>query len=138
MGYSTGIQNKRVAVFSPANDEKAFGRERTFEYVGTFWMAEDFNRGTKSLREGALDAYDRVMFRCRAYISVKRTSMLVYQGVTYQIESFNIERRANQIQITAVEAPGKDFASLIPYTPSSSDITSGVASETPNHSNIGE
>ena len=121
MAYSTGMQGKRVAVFNPSNDEKAFGRERTFEYAGTFWMAEDFNRGTKSLREGALDAYDRVMFRCRSYVPVKRTSMLVYHGKTYQIESFNEEYQTNQIQITAVEVAGKDLSKDIPSLVRTSD-----------------
>ena len=49
MAYSTGMQGKRVAVFNPSNNEKAFGRERTFEYAGTFWMAEDFNRGNSAI-----------------------------------------------------------------------------------------
>ena len=122
MAYSTGMMNKRVAVMSPVNEVNSFGRERQFEYVGTFWFAEDFNRGTKSMREGALDAYDRVMFRCRAYVPVKRTSMLVYNGRTWQIESFNENYRENTIQITAVEAPGKDLSGLIPKPYSTSEL----------------
>ena len=132
MAYSTGMMNKLVAVFNPSNADNTFGCERSFEYVGTFWFAEDFNRGTKSLREGALDAYDTVMFRCRAYVPVKRTSMLVYNDRTWQITSYNEDYQANTIQITAVEAPGKDFSGLIPSPPSSSDISN----DTPSCSDI--
>lgn len=131
MGYSSGMQNKRVAVMNPSTDSQGdFGRHsagRQFVYAGTFWFAEDFNRGQKSMREGALDAYDRVMFRCRSYIPVKRTSMLVYNGTTYQIESFNEDYKRNTIQITAVEVPGKDLSSLIPYDPSANSISGGTS-----------
>ena len=117
MSYSAGMMNKRVAVMNPATETQGdFGRQsagRQFVFAGTFWMAEDFNRGTKSMREGALDAYDTVMFRCRAYVPVKRTSMLVYQGKTWQITSFNEDYQANTIQITATEAPGKDLSYLL-------------------------
>lgn len=116
------MQGKRVAVMNPVNDKSTFGREREFEYVGTFWFAENFNKGQKSLREGALDAYDRVMFRCRSYVPVKRTSMLVFKGRTYQIESFNDDYQANEIQITAVEVPGKDLSDLIPQPYSTSEL----------------
>jgi hypothetical protein len=40
--------------------------------------------------------------------------MLVYDSRTFQIQSFNRDYQTNEIQITAVEAPGKDLTSLLP------------------------
>ena len=47
--------------------------------------------------------------------------MLVYDGKTYQIESFNADKYQNTIQITAVEAPGKDLTGLLPTPTPDSD-----------------
>lgn len=118
MAYSTGMMNRRVAIMiRDTVSEGDFGRNsagRSYKYGTTVWAAEDFNRGTKSLREGALDGYDRVMFRMRWNPVIDRSSMLVYAGKTYQIESFNADKYQNTIQITAVEAPGKDLTGLLP------------------------
>ena len=98
--------NKRVTVAKRATDENAsFGKagQPKYEILGTFWMAEDFNRGVKSLREGAFDAYDTVMFRCRYNKDIDRWCLLQYHGKWYQIQSFNESYQENQIQITAIE-----------------------------------
>jgi hypothetical protein len=58
----------------------------------------------KSLREGALDAYDTVIIRMRYNKIVTRDSLLVHDGRTYQIQSFHRDMRENIVQITAVEA----------------------------------
>lgn len=118
MSYSSGMMNRRVAIMvRDTVTEGEFGRNsagRGYKYGTTVWAAEDFNRGTKALREGALDGYDRVMFRMRWNPTIDRSSMLVYDGKTYQIESFNSDKYHNTIQITAVEAPGKDLTGLLP------------------------
>jgi hypothetical protein len=57
----------------------------------------------KSLREGALDAYDTVIIRMRYNKIVTRDSLLVHDGRTYQIQSFHRDMRENIVQITAVE-----------------------------------
>ena len=120
MAYSTGMMNRRVAVLvRDTGTEGEFGRNsagRAYRYAMTVWAAADFNRGTKTLREGAVDAYDRVMFRMRWNPTIDRSSMLVWDGRTYQIESFNADKYQNTIQITAVEAPGKDLTGLVPVT----------------------
>lgn len=106
MAYSTGILNKRVTVAKRTEDEnQTFGKagQPKYEILGTFWMAEDFSRGVKSLREGAFDAYDTVMFRMRYHAQIDRWCLLQYQGKWYQIQSFNTDYQNNQIQITAVE-----------------------------------
>ena len=126
MAYTTGMQSKRVAAFKPIESAAgAFGRQSAgagYEYVGTYWMSYKFDKGMKSLREGAVDAYDTVMFRCRAYVPVKRTWMLVYDCVTYQIQSLKRDYEANEIQIIAIEASGKDLSGQIPG-PSDSELS---------------
>ena len=106
MAYSTGMMNKRVTVAKRATDDNAtFGKsgQPKYEILGTFWMAEDYNRGVKSLREGAFDAYDTVMFRMRWNKDIDRWCLLKYHGKWYQIQSFNESYKENQIQITAIE-----------------------------------
>jgi lipocalin len=66
-------------------------------------MGETFNKGVKAMREGALDAYDTVMFRCRYNAKFDRWCLLQYKGKWYQITSFNDDAQDNQIQITATE-----------------------------------
>jgi head-tail adaptor len=102
------------------SDTGSFGRNsagQSYAYAATVWAAVDFNRGTKAMREGAYDGYDRVMFRMRWNPTVDRSSMLVWDGRTYQIESFNADKYQNTIQITAVETPGKDLTGLLPVDP---------------------
>ena len=98
--------NKRVTVARRKGDAAAtFGNagQPKYEILGTFWMAEDFNKGVKSLREGAYDAYGTVMFRCRFNKHLDRWCLLKYNSKWYQIQSFNESYQENQIQITAIE-----------------------------------
>ena len=99
--------NKRVKVAKRYEEQNpTFGGSTSvtkYEILGTFWAAEDFNRGVKSLREGAYDAYDTVMFRMRYNAEIDRWCLLQYQGKWYQIQSFNADYQQNQIQITATE-----------------------------------
>lgn len=111
MGYSTGMMNKRVVVAKQANDEGAsFGKsgQPKYEILGTFWMGETFTKGVKAMHEGALDAYDTVMFRCRYNANIDRWCLLKYRGKWYQITSFNEDYQDNQIQMTAVELANKN------------------------------
>jgi SPP1 family predicted phage head-tail adaptor len=113
MSYSTGMMNKRIVVAKRATDtQEAFGKsgQPKYELLGTFWAAEDFNRGTKSLREGAFDAYDTVMFRMRWAKQIDRWCIIQYQGRWYQIQSFNESFQDNTIQITAVEMANQQIS----------------------------
>ena len=106
MAYSTGMMNKRVTIAKRAEDQgDTFGKSGQPKYtiLGQFWAAEDFNRGVKSLREGALDAYDTVMFRLRYNKDIDRWCIIKYAGKWYQIQSLNDSYQDNQIQITATE-----------------------------------
>ncbi len=111
MAYSSGMLNKRITIARRAEEkDKQFGKNGQAKYtiLGDFWAAEDFNRGVKSLREGAYDAYDTVMFRMRFHECVDRWCLIKYQGKWYQTQSFNASRQENQIQITAQELANQD------------------------------
>lgn len=98
--------NKRITVAKRKSDaETTFGKsgQPKYEILGTFWMAETFTKGVKAMREGAYDAYDTVMFRCRYNKDIDRWCLLQYRGKWYQINSLNEDYQDNQIQMTAVE-----------------------------------
>ena len=104
--------NKRITIATRVKQEMGdFGMGSAgleYQILGTFWAAEDFNRGTKALREGAVDAYDTVMFRMRYHAGVDRWCLIKYNNVWYQIDSFNASYRDNTIQITAREMSNQD------------------------------
>jgi hypothetical protein len=119
MGYSTGMMKYRVQVAKRATDESAsFGKsgQPKYEILGTFWMGETFNKGVKSLREGALDAYDTVMFRCRYNKQLDRWCLLRYNGKWYQITSFQEDYQENQIQMLATELANQQVNIVEPYS----------------------
>jgi hypothetical protein len=128
MAYTSGLLKYRVQVAKRATDESAsFGKSGQPKYyiLGTFWMGETFNKGVKSLREGALDAYDTVMFRCRFIKQLDRWCLLKFKGKWYQITSFNDDYQDNQIQITATELANQQVNIVEPYYPSASVISGG-------------
>ena len=97
---------KRVTIARRASDQQeSFGKSGSpkYELLGDFWVAEDFNKGTKSMREGAFDAYDEVMFRMRYDARIDRWCLLKYHDKWYQIKSFNADYQTDKIQITAIE-----------------------------------
>ena len=126
MSYTSGMRNRRVHIMNRKSDvDGDFGRNsagRGYEYTTTVWAAVTFNKGVKSMREGAVDAYDTVMFRMLYTKNVCRESMLVWDDRTFAIQSFNRDYQTNEIQITATEAPGKDLTGLVPVPQSSSEI----------------
>ena len=107
MSYSTGIMNKRATILTRATPtEGKFGRNSagvTYTEGSTIWCAIDWTRGTKAMREGALDAYDTYMLRCRYTAELTRESRIRYDGHTYQIDSFHADPMANTIQVTMTE-----------------------------------
>lgn len=117
MAYSTAMMEERVAVLNPTDEQRGeFGKSsagRKYQYTDTVWAGVHFNKGQKSMREGAYDAYDTVMFRMRWNDFTQRRSMLVWDGRTWEIRSFNRKYIDNEIQITAIES-GKDLQNLVP------------------------
>ena len=89
------ILNKQVAT--------EFGETTSYQPAATVWADVTWNKGVKTLREGALDAYDTVMIRMRYNTIVSRESRLLHDGVTYQIQSLHRDHQDNTIQITATE-----------------------------------
>ena len=102
MAYQSGFLHNRVTIWNKVVST-GFGDTTSWQDVGTVWANVAFSRGVKSLREGALDAYDTVIIRMRYNKIVTRDSLLVHDGRTYQIQSFHRDLRENIVQITAVE-----------------------------------
>lgn len=102
MAYQSGFLHNRVTIWNKVVST-GFGDTTSWQDVGTVWANVTFSRGVKSLREGALDAYDTVIVRMRYNKIVTRDSLLVHDGRTYQIQSFHRDLRENIVQITAVE-----------------------------------
>lgn len=105
MAYSSDFLKDKVTIQNrTASRDGAFGREGgQFVDGATIHCNAKWTKGAKALREGALDAFDTVMFRCRWREDLKRESRLKWKGRIYQIESFYDDYEANEIQITAVE-----------------------------------
>ena len=124
-GYSPGMRRLRVHIFNPsAGTDGDYGRNsggRTYAYATTVWAAKDFTRGVKAMREGAVDAYDTIMLRMLWNSVVCRQSLILVGDVTYQITSINAYYHENKIQITAVEAPGKDMRQFMPTENNAND-----------------
>jgi SPP1 family predicted phage head-tail adaptor len=122
MAYSTGMMNKRVKIAKRVDSEGgSFGRSsggQKYEWVNKegdhgFWASEKFNKGVKSMREGAVDAYDTVMFRMRYNAEIDRWCLVQYHGRWYQIQSFNEDYQTNEIQITATEMANQNVTIVI-------------------------
>ena len=98
---------RRVKIAKRMDSEGGdFGRKsggQKYTLLGEFWASEKFDKGMKSLREGAVDAYDIVMFRMRFHECIDRWCLVQYHGRWYQIQSFNEDFQTNEIQITAIE-----------------------------------
>ena len=123
MSYSSGMLNKVVFVYNKKDpDELKFGEKVTYEQTVCVHADVTWSKGVKSLREGALDAYDTVMIRMRWNNHVKRESLLECEGIVYQIQSMHADRRDNIIQITATEIVGDVPIKRPEPDPSSSDI----------------
>ena len=107
MAYSSGMMNKRIKIAKRVDSAGGdFGRSsggNKYTILGEFWASEKFDKGMKSLREGAIDAYDTVMFRMYYHAGIDRWCLIQYQGRWYQIKSFNESYQDNEIQITATE-----------------------------------
>jgi head-tail adaptor len=110
---SVTIRNKVVAT--------AFGETTSYQDGPTVWAAKTWKHGAKALQEGALDAYDKVLFRMNWNNIVKRDSLLVCDGKTYQILSLDGEYQRNEIEILAQEV----VQGAPSYSPSSNAITGG-------------
>lgn len=102
MAYQSGFRNMRVTIRNKVV-ATTFGETTSWQDVATVWAAKTWKHGAKALREGALDVYDKVLFRMNWNDIVTRDSMLVCEGKTYQVLSLDGEKHRNEIEILAQE-----------------------------------
>lgn len=105
MAYSTDILNDRIKVLNRSDSTVgAFGvTDGEFIAIATIWANVTWVKGIKSMREGALEAYDTIMIRTRYNLYLKRDSRIEHDGRTYIILSYHADRQNNTIQVTAQE-----------------------------------
>ena len=105
-GFTSGMRNHRVTILNKVTpSEKVFGEKTAYKRDGSLWSSYEFSKGTKALREGALDAYDSVIFRMNfsSNITITRESLIEMHGKVYQIQSLNEDYIENKIIIRATE-----------------------------------
>lgn len=119
MAYQAGFRHCMVTIKNKVV-ASGFGETTSWKDVKTVWAARTWKHGAKTLREGALDAYDKVVFRMNWNNIVTRDSLLVCEGKTYQVLSLEGEKRSNEIEILAQEVV--NGATVTPPVPSSSEI----------------
>lgn len=128
-GFDAGLRHYRVSILNKVNpSERQFGEKTGYHNDGSLWATYKFNKGTKALREGALDAYDTVMFQMNfsANVTITRESLIECEGKIYQIQSLNSDRRENKIVITATEMTTQ--VNIIPEPYSDGRISGGSQS----------
>ena len=107
--------------------ERQFGEKTGYKREGSLNSSYEFNKGTKALREGALDAYDSVMFRLNfsgnVAKKITRESLIEMHGKIYQIQSLNEDYHDNKIIIRATEMTTQ--VNIVPEPYSSSGIDGG-------------
>lgn len=132
--------NKRIKVAKRVDSTGGdFGRSsggQKYTLLGEFWASEKFDKGMKSLREGAVDAYNTVMFRMRYNADIDRWCLIQYQGRWYQIQSFNEDYQTNELQITATEMVNQKVT-IVPQPSNSEIIDSDISGGVPDHTEIG-
>jgi hypothetical protein len=106
IGFEAGMRPYRVTILNKiAPTEKAFGEKTGYRREGSLWSSYKFTKGTKALREGALDAYDTVVFQMNfsANVTITRESLIECDGKIFQIQSLNDDPCENKIVVTATE-----------------------------------
>lgn len=120
MSYQSGFRHCRVTIRNKVVATQ-FGETTSWQDAATVWAAKTWKHGAKALQEGALDAYDKVLFRMNWNNIVKRDSLLVCEGKTYQILSLDGEYQKNEIEILAQEV----VQGAPSYSPSANAIIGG-------------
>ena len=122
------MRNHRITILNKVQPtEKTFGQKTGYKREGSLNSSYEFTKGTKALREGALDAYDSVMFRLNfsgnVAKKITRESLIEMHGKIYQIQSLNEDYHDNKIIIRATEMTTQVNIISEPY--SSSGIEGG-------------
>ena len=122
-GFEAGKRNYRVTVLNKVTSaERAFGEKTGYSRAGSLLSSYKFDKGTKALREGALDAYDYVVFQMNysTDIAITRESLIELNGRIYQIISLNADELENKVVVKATE-----MTTQVNIVESNSDITGG-------------
>ncbi len=125
-GFTSGMRNHRVTILNKVQtSERQFGEKTGYRRDGSLWSSYEFSKGTRALREGALDAYDSVIFRMNfsANVTITRESLIECDGKVYQVQSLNSDKRENKIIIRATEMTTQ--VNIVPEPYSSSSIEGG-------------
>ena len=126
IGFEAGMRPYRVTILNKVQpSERQFGEKTGYRRDGSLWSSYEFSKGTRALREGALDAYDSVIFRMNfsANVTITRESLIECEGKVYQVQSLNSDKRENKIIIRATEMTTQ--VNIIPEPYSSSGIEGG-------------
>ena len=105
IGFTGGMRTYRITILEVVPSTDTFGDTTSYRRAGKVFSSYKFNKGTKALREGALDAYNTVLFQLNfsSNISITRDSLIEFRGKIYQIQSLNEDHRENKIIIRATE-----------------------------------
>lgn len=128
-GFNAGMRNHRVTILNKVQpSERQFGEKTGYRRDGSLWSSYEFSKGTMALREGALDAYDSVIFRMNfsANVTITRESLIECNGKVYQVQSLNSDKRENKIIIRATEMTTQ--VNIIPESYSDGRIGGGSQS----------
>ena len=123
IGFTGGMRPYRITILEVVPSTDTFGDTTSYRRAGKVFSSYKFNKGTKALREGALDAYNTVLFQLNfsSNISITRDSLIEFRGKIYQIQSLNDDYQANKIVITATEMATQ--VNIVPEPePSSSEL----------------
>lgn len=120
MTYESGYLKDIVTILNKVV-ATGFGETTTYKEVCKVHARKVWKSGNKVLRESTLDAIDVVIFRMRWNNIVRRDSLLVCGGKTYQILSLEGDRQENQLEIKAQEVVQNEPA----YSPLANTIGGG-------------
>lgn len=123
IGFTGGMRPYRITILEVVPSTDTFGDTTSYRRAGKVFSSYKFNKGTKALREGALDAYNTVLFQMNfsSTLRITRDSLIEFRGKIYQIQSLNDDYQANKIVITATEMATQ--VNIVPDPePSSSEI----------------
>lgn len=101
-GYPAGFLNKRILIKNKIVATE-FGETTKYDDGVCVHANKGWKHGIKGLREGALDAYDKALFRMNWNNVIRRDSQIVCDGKTYQILSLDGDHMENKIEALAQE-----------------------------------
>ena len=105
MAFSSGFLNERVIIATRAEEQTGqFGKQGQARYqiFGAVFANAAYSKGTKSLQEGAMDAYSTIIFRCRYHEWIDDWCIIKYRGKWYNIvQPVNGSHEKNEMQIVA-------------------------------------